>query len=90
LVELGLPSVDALILAVALERKRGTKSRFQPYLSTLPEAEPLPMMWSEEERKMLAGTGLDIAIRLTISSDTLSVTYSFRVALGVSGECSQG
>jgi hypothetical protein len=30
------------------------------------------------------------AVRLTISSDTLSATYSFRVASGVSGECSQG
>ena len=59
LLELGLPSVEVLALAVALERKAGKSSRWHPYLQSLPTAEPLPLLWSASELRGLAGTGLD-------------------------------
>ena len=59
LLELGLPSVEVLALAVALERKAGKSSRWHPYLQSLPKAEPLPLLWSASELRGLAGTGLD-------------------------------
>ena len=59
LLELGLPSVEVLALAVALERKAGKTSRWHPYLQSLPTAEPLPLLWSASELRGLAGTGLD-------------------------------
>ena len=59
LLELGLPSVEVLGLAVALERKAGRSSRWYPYLKSIPHVEPLPLMWTVSEQRLLAGTGLD-------------------------------
>ena len=59
LLELGLPSVEVLALAVALERKAGKSSHWHPYLQSLPDAEPLPLLWAPAELRTLAGTGLD-------------------------------
>ena len=61
--EAGLDADAALNLAVAHERGRGRASRWFGYLDTLPEAEPLPFLWSEAELRLLAGTGLDKAAR---------------------------
>ena len=59
LLELGLPSVEVLALAIALERRAGKGSRWHPYLQSLPKAEPLPLLWSASELRCLTGTGLD-------------------------------
>ena len=59
LLELGLPSVEVLALAIALERRAGKSSPWHPYLQSLPKAEPLPLLWSASELRCLAGTGLD-------------------------------
>ena len=59
LLELGLPSVEVLALAIALERRASKSSRWHPYLQSLPKAEPLPLLWSASELRCLAGTGLD-------------------------------
>ena len=63
LLEEGLPSVEVLGLAVALERAAGRKSSWQPYLHSLPPFEPLPLLWSASELRLLEGTGLDESSR---------------------------
>ncbi|EOD38222.1 hypothetical protein EMIHUDRAFT_200755 [Emiliania huxleyi CCMP1516] len=59
LLALGLPSVEVLGLAIALERAAGKSSKWHAYLQSLPLHEPLPLLWSAAELRMLAGTGLD-------------------------------
>mmetsp|Transcript_24562 Transcript_24562/g.40714 ORF Transcript_24562/g.40714 Transcript_24562/m.40714 type:complete len:550 (+) Transcript_24562:259-1908(+) len=55
----GLPSIECLSLAIAIEQAAGRRSSWFAYLRSLPRAEPLPHLWSAEELCMLAGTGLD-------------------------------
>ena len=59
LFEFGLPSVEVLGLAIALERKAGRHSMWHEYLESLAQDEPLPLLWTMQELKMLRGTGLD-------------------------------
>ena len=59
LFELGLPSVEVLGLAIALERKAGRHSMWHEYLESLAQDEPLPLLWTMQELKMLRGSGLD-------------------------------
>ena len=63
LLEEGLPSVEVLGLAIALERRAGCRSTWQPYLHSLPTFEPLPLLWSASELRLLKGTGLDESSR---------------------------
>ena len=44
---------------MAHERSRGECSQWFGYLNTLPEHEPLPLLWPEAElKRLLVGTGL--------------------------------
>jgi hypothetical protein len=59
-----LAPAAALNVAVAHEYSLGAASQWFGYLSSLPEFEPLPMLWSDSElRQLLGGTGLDVEAR---------------------------
>ena len=45
-------------MAILYERSLGTESKWWAYLSTLPDAEPLPLLWTDECLQLLRGTGL--------------------------------
>ena len=49
------PAVTAIALAVELAR--GAASRWHGYVQFLPDEEPLPLLWSEADLALLAGTG---------------------------------
>ena len=63
LLEMGMPPPEVLALALALERRAGAKSRWAPYVDSLPRDAPLPLLWSPAELRHLAGTGLDATSR---------------------------
>lgn len=63
LLDEGLPPVEVLSLAVALERAAGRRSRWYTWLKTLSRDEPLPLLWSDAELSLLQGTNLDAASR---------------------------
>ena len=63
LLEMGMPPPEVLALALALERRAGAKSRWAPYVDSLPRDAPLPLLWSTAELRHLAGTGLDATSR---------------------------
>ena len=63
LLEMGMPPPEVLALALALERRAGAKSRWAPYVDSLPRDAPLPLLWSAAELRHLAGTGLDATSR---------------------------
>lgn len=56
----GLTGWTALAVALTLETALGAKSRWKPYLDMLPATLDLPMFWSDDELRMLAGTGVDL------------------------------
>ena len=76
-VSLAVPEEDladldeaALILAVMYERARGEASAWWPYFRRLPrDHEPIPLMWSDDDKKHLAGT--DVASRLKSDAPAL-------------------
>ena len=49
LLEMGMPPPEVLALALALERRAGAKSRWAPYVDSLPRDAPLPLLWSAAE-----------------------------------------
>ena len=51
------------LMAVAYERSMGADSRWAVFFSVLPEAEDLPLVWSDEALSLLAGTGVEAAAR---------------------------
>jgi hypothetical protein len=60
----------ALILAVMYERAKGEASAWWPYFKRLPQDhEPIPLLWSEDDKKHLAGT--DVAPRLESDAPAL-------------------
>ena len=60
----------ALILAVMYERAKGEASAWWPYFKRLPQDhEPIPLLWSEDDKKHLAGT--DVAARLESDAPAL-------------------
>jgi hypothetical protein len=60
----------ALILAVMYERAKGEASAWWPYFNRLPhDHEPIPLLWSEDDKKHLAGT--DVAARLESDAPAL-------------------
>ena len=60
----------ALILAVMYERAKGEASAWWPYFRRLPhEHEPIPLLWSEDDKKHLIGT--DVAARLESDAPAL-------------------
>jgi SET domain-containing protein 6 len=50
----------ALAVAVMYERARGANSPWKDYLRLIPDREPVPLVWPEDEAdRLLAGTELD-------------------------------
>ena len=65
----------ALILAVMYERAKGEASAWWPYFRRLPaDHEPIPTLWSEEDKKHLAGT--DVAARLKSDAAALRADHA--------------
>ena len=62
------PAVTAIALAV--ERARGAASRWHGYVQFLPDEEPLPLLWSEADLALLAGTGTATLVAQQRSSFT--------------------
>ena len=52
----------AVTLAVMYERSIGEASRWHGYLQSLAENEPIVMLWSDEELRMLEGTELHLEV----------------------------
>ena len=78
--QLGASAYAMLALAVAYERSLGPTSWWSPYLATVPDTEPLPLTWTEEELTGLCGTGLDTTAR-TRRRDLASDFRQLQVAL---------
>ena len=49
-------AAQPVALAVALERAKGGKSWWHPYLQSVPDAEPLPLLWPDQALRLLRGT----------------------------------
>ena len=57
------PHSSVLLLCIAAERARADASPWYPYFSMIPEAEDIPLLWSDADLRRLVGTGLDHAAR---------------------------
>ena len=73
MVSAGCSAAAALNLAVAHERSLGARSRWAVYFQSLPQSEPLPLLWSDDELQLLGPTGL--AAETRARRDALLLEY---------------